>query len=210
MSGASGEDAECPLAELGFKWYGTLHPERSLPTSSIETVWKEVWFAKGSDQVQMDAALRRFETLWETRLEDFRRGTWAPSGIVETAAAIVLFDQVPRNIFRGTPRAYASDDAGYGLSRAVYESPTFAGLPVHLQYTVIIALVHSEKIDDQDCVARFASSLPQTLIGDRFRAIASNHRDRIALFGRFPERNVILGRESTGAELAYMSSIVSN
>ena len=200
---------DVPLSELGIVWYRTFRPDRPLQATAIETVWKEVWFAKGPDQMRMDVELKRFEPMWHALSNNFRSGSWVPRGTLETIQAIVLFDQVPRNIFRGTPMAYASDDIGYTLATSVYESSSFHSLPVHMQYTVIIALVHSEKMSDQDVVAAFASSLPSSLIGDRFRAIASNHRDRIALFGRFPERNSILGRDSTAAEVAYMGSIVA-
>lgn len=204
------QSQDCPpLAELGFVWYGTLHSERTLPTSSIEVVWKGVWFAKGADQARMDSELLRFKPLWEITAKEYRSGAWRPKGVLGTITAIVLFDQVPRNIFRGTPLAYSSDDIGYELAHQTYGSAGFANLPVHLQYMVIIALVHSEKASDQELVARYASAQPQTLLGDRFRAIATNHSDRISLFGRFPERNAILGRESTAAEAAYMSSIVA-
>jgi uncharacterized protein (DUF924 family) len=209
MSVCIDDNLDVPLAELGHVWYRSFHPERVLATTDIETVWREVWFAKGDEQVIMDSKLKRFESLWSEKAVEFRSGAWRPIGVLETIEAIILFDQVPRNIFRGTAKAYMSDDLGYVLAHSVYTDSHFHSLPVHLQYTVIIALVHSEKMIDQEKVLKFADKLPSTLIGDRFRAIANNHRDRIVLFGRFPERNSILGRTSTDKEVAYMSSIVA-
>jgi uncharacterized protein (DUF924 family) len=196
-----------PLVAVAFLWYDSLHPLGVLPTAHIEGVWKERWFAKGPDQVLADAELARFEPLWRSLSQAYREKAWAPNSLLETVAAIILFDQVPRNIFRGTRAAYSSDDIGYELASRLHSSPNFPSLPMHMKYTVIIALVHSEKLSDQDTVGAFAASLPSYLIGDRFRAIAANHRDRIALFGRFPERNAVLGRESTPAETAYLRSV---
>ena len=125
-------------------------------------------------------------------------------------SCVLLFDQVPRNIFRGTPRAYAYDRLAYPLARALHARADFASLPAQLRYMTVICIVHSEKLEDQERVVAFAESLPMDTLGVTFRAIGRNHRDRIALFGRFPERNKYLGRVTTDSERVYMESIYAD
>ncbi|MXO75663.1 DUF924 family protein [Altererythrobacter aerius] len=115
-------------------------------------------------------------------------------------AAILLFDQVPRNIHRGTPEAFASD----GLARAICtrfigrgwhrglsdQARTFAGMP----------LMHSERIADQRASLAYFFDLPDA------RGFARDHWRMIARFGRFPHRNPVLGRQSSAAERAAVAA----
>ena len=118
----------------------------------------------------------------------------------ECLALIIALDQFPRNIFRGTARAYASDarartvarhalDRGY--DRGFHRWPrTFAYLPFE----------HSEDLADQERGVELYRSL-----GDE-NALQSavGHCEAIRRFGRFPHRNVILGRRNTPEEDAYL------
>jgi len=115
-------------------------------------------------------------------------------------ALVILLDQFPRNMFRGTPKAFATDEmakqvAGRGIAagrdKAVDpEVHTFFYMPY----------MHSESLADQDrCVELMAASGKQENI-----KYAEIHRDAIARFGRFPHRNEILGRKSTPEEIAYL------
>jgi uncharacterized protein (DUF924 family) len=95
---------------------------------------------------------------------------------------------------------------------ALHARADFASLPAQLRYTTVICIVHSEKLEDQERVVAFAESLPMDTLGVTFRlgAIGRNHRDRIALFGRFPERNKYLGRVTTDSKRVYMESIYAD
>lgn len=149
------------------------------------------WF-KSSDQ--LDAQLQtRFADDWQrlhTRpLQEFLVDA-------ETAqAAILLFDQVPRNIFRDTPRAYASDPLARDLAKAFIAKGWDARLPSDQRQFIAMPLMHSEELPDQEAsVAYFGLHLPKAL------SFARNHHEMIAKFGRFPHRNALLGRETTAAE----------
>ena len=111
-------------------------------------------------------------------------------------AAVLLFDQVPRNIYRDSPLAFASDP----LAQAVCRGALMRGWEMRLtrpQRQILgMPLMHSEHIADQLAgLAYFAQHSPS--FGFPF---ARDHYRMIARFGRFPHRNAVLGRASTPAE----------
>lgn len=113
-------------------------------------------------------------------------------------AAVILFDQVPRNMFRGDADAYSTDP----LALAVAKEAVKIGLDEELAPTerkfLYMPFQHSENLDDQNrSVLLFAQ------IGDDQQlGYARHHRDIIERFGRFPHRNSILGRASRPDEIA--------
>jgi uncharacterized protein (DUF924 family) len=130
-----------------------------------------------------------------------------------TFGLMVLCDQVSRNAFRGTARAYATD----ALACRIADAPggpraRFDELPVALRMSVVLVFVHSEDAADVAVVdallARLRPALEQVcpFVWASLSAIAGNHKDRMHLFGRVPERNRCLGRASTLAEEAYMAA----
>ncbi len=115
-------------------------------------------------------------------------------------AQIVLYDQITRNIFRGTARAYRYDPRARALVQPLLPPAVeFDTLPFCYKLTCCICLVHSENLTDHALIAdhllpnirrdaRCDPSLLDTLLG-----VCANHRDRVQLFGRIPERNKYLG-----------------
>lgn len=121
----------------------------------------------------------------------------------ETArAAVLLFDQVPRNAFRDDPRAYASDPLARQIAAGAIDARWDERLSSTERQFLYMPFMHSEEIADQDrSVALFAA------LGDpELTKFAKGHRAMIARFGRFPHRNTILGRESTPAELEAVAA----
>jgi uncharacterized protein (DUF924 family) len=165
---------------------------------------REIWF-RATDE--FDAALRReFLADYEAAAADALRSWGAsPEGAL---ALVLLLDQVPRNIFRGTPRAYATDGAalatadralGRGLDQLVPPAwRLFFYMPFH----------HSEDIADQRRSVALFNALPRN--PDRrgsLRRYGCLYVEVIERFGRFPHRNEILGRQSTNAEIAFMAAL---
>ena len=110
-------------------------------------------------------------------------------------AAILLFDQIPRNIFRDSADAYAHDSKARAITCGFVDRGWLAGLTEEQAQFVLMPLMHSETLADQDrSVALFAKHAPDAL------EYARSHRGAIARFGRFPHRNDVLGRETTGEE----------
>ena len=112
-------------------------------------------------------------------------------------AAVLLFDQVPRNVFRDDLRAYASDALAREIAFGAIDAGWDRGLSRTERQFLYMPFMHSEAIADQDrSMALFAA------LGDpEILKFAADHRAMIARFGRFPHRNAVLGRESTPAEL---------
>ena len=117
-------------------------------------------------------------------------------------AAILLFDQVPRNLYRDDGRAFAFDPLARHICRGVLDRGWDKGLTKVERQFIGLPLEHSEHIADQlDSLRYFAA------LGDASTfAFARNHYRMIARFGRFPHRNEVLGRKSTPAELAAIAA----
>ena len=111
-------------------------------------------------------------------------------------AAILLFDQVPRNLFRNDARAFSCDPLARAICRGMLSRGWDQALSLHEAQFTLMPLMHSEDIADQQVsLRRFAA------LGDSFiLGFARDHYRMIAQFGRFPHRNAALGRTSTPAE----------
>jgi uncharacterized protein (DUF924 family) len=115
-------------------------------------------------------------------------------------ALVVLLDQFPRNMFRDSPHAFATDPLARSVaSRAIARGFDHA-IDASMQLFLYMPFMHSEAlIDQENCVELHAA------LGAAGQSkFAVTHRDVIVKFGRFPHRNRILGRESTSEELAFL------
>ena len=111
-------------------------------------------------------------------------------------AAVLLFDQVPRNLYRGTARAYAHDPLARTIANEALHRGWNAGLTPAQRQFLAMPLMHSEDIADQ----RLSLAIYARL-GPRFGwPFARSHYRMVARFGRFPHRNAALGRVSSAAE----------
>ena len=111
-------------------------------------------------------------------------------------AAILLFDQVPRNLFRDDPRAFATDRKAAALTRAFLSRGWHRGLDANARQFVAMPLMHSERIADQRLGLAFFA---RERLYDTLR-FARAHHCMIASFRRFPHRNAVLGRETSAKE----------
>jgi Uncharacterized protein conserved in bacteria len=116
-------------------------------------------------------------------------------------SAIVVLDQFSRNMFRGTPLAFAADWIALREARLAVEAGADQQVSPDERAFFYLPFEHSEDLADQDlCVELFAK------LGDaEYLDYAERHRAVIKEFGRFPHRNAILGRELTNAELDYLA-----
>nr|WP_272916787.1 DUF924 family protein [Alteraurantiacibacter aestuarii] len=112
-------------------------------------------------------------------------------------AAVLLFDQLPRNLYSGSAKAFAFDAKARALTRAVLARGWDSGLTPAQRQFLALPLMHSEQMADQLLAVRY-----YTQLGPRFgMQFARDHHAIIARFGRFPHRNEALGRTSTAAEI---------
>jgi uncharacterized protein (DUF924 family) len=119
-------------------------------------------------------------------------------------ALILLLDQLPRNLFRRSPRAYATDAAALATARdAIARGFDRAVAPVRRCF-IYLPLQHSENLADQETALRLHADLPDHPDKGHFVEAARRHHEIIARFGRFPHRNDILGRRSTPEEREFL------
>jgi uncharacterized protein (DUF924 family) len=127
-----------------------------------------------------------------------------PATPLGNLARLILLDQVPRNLFRGTPRAYATDTVARALARATLDAGLARALTPVQRWFVYLPFEHSEALADQRRALDLFEALTDgpdhasTLISVR------RHLEIIERFGRFPHRNAILGRASTPEETAFL------
>lgn len=170
------------------------------------------WFGEGADYGKLhkrwfekdpafDAEVRsRFSQL---HARQTREGDWleAPH---DCLARIIVLDQFPRHIYRGTPRAFSSDPLALQAARHLVDKGWDRGmLPVERMFAYL-PFQHSESLADQERAAELYEPLQafaETADTGRY-AIA--HRDIIRRFGRFPHRNAALGRASTPEEVEFL------
>lgn len=115
-------------------------------------------------------------------------------------ALLILLDQIPRNIFRGSGHAFATDGLARHYATRALEAGFDRDVDPALRLFFYMPFEHSEDSDDQ---AR-AVDLFTMLGDDNYLHYAIAHRDVIARFGRFPHRNAALGRTSTPDEEAWL------
>lgn len=110
-------------------------------------------------------------------------------------AAILLFDQIPRNIYRASARAFSCDAAARAIAQGVIARGWHGALSRTQNQFVGMPLMHSEHIADQlASLAFFRRHAPGSA------SFARAHYAMIARFGRFPHRNAVLGRATSAAE----------
>ena len=159
------------------------------------------WFEKSPD---FDALIRaRFLATHEAAAAGTLR-LWAQSPLAALALVIAL-DPLPRNMFRGTPQAFATDPMALGVARAMVERGFDEALLPVQRWFAYLPFEHAEELAAQ----RESLALFERLRGDPGSAgtiaFAARHHAIVARFGRFPHRNAILGRASTAEELAFLA-----
>jgi uncharacterized protein (DUF924 family) len=113
-------------------------------------------------------------------------------------AAVILFDQFPRNMFRGNAEQFATDHLALAIARAAVDKGSDEELKKEERGFLYMPFQHSESLADQDRALLLFTALGD---GDQLQ-YAKKHRDVIARFGRFPHRNQMLGRAPRSDELA--------
>jgi uncharacterized protein (DUF924 family) len=157
------------------------------------------WYNGGA---ALDTRIRdRYLGLWEAA----RRGacaTWIcqPDSCL---ALVVLLDQFPRNIFRDDPRAFATDARALAVAKSAVRRGHDKRIALPQRQFLYMPLMHSEMLPDQEKAVRlFLLNFGPGESLNHARA----HRLVIRRFGRFPYRNMALGRESTPEEEAFLAA----
>ena len=156
----------------------------------------EQWFKKNEDFDQM------IENRFSIAIDDAIKGKMNSWEETETGclALIILLDQFTRNVFRDTPRAFAGDKRDLALSQLCFDKDYLTNPYVQRRQFMLMPMMHSENLSVQDA----ALPLFKKYASEKDFEYAEKHRVIIARFGRFPHRNVILGRKSTNEELEFL------
>lgn len=176
----------------------------SCTAAAVLDFWRDAgparWFGKSDT---FDADLRaRFEAAHHAAARG-ELDAWAATAEGALALLLVL-DQFPRNLFRGSAHSYATDGKARAIARAAIAAGHDVQTDAELQMFFYLPFEHSEDLADQHRAVALFEALCERL-GDRaLMKWATLHRDLIQRFGRFPHRNAALGRETTAEEQAFL------
>jgi uncharacterized protein (DUF924 family) len=171
-------------------------PDASNCLAFWQAAGPEKWFAKDDT---FDAAFR--DCFYDLHFAAARRECehWleTPDGAL---ALMILLDQFPRNAFRNTGHMYATDPLARFYARtAIARGHDFQVDPM-LRGFFYLPFGHSEDLSDQDFAVEHCRD-----VSERWDENAKGHRDIVRRFGRFPHRNLILGRVSTEEEMKFLA-----
>jgi uncharacterized protein (DUF924 family) len=161
---------------------------------------RKAWFEK--NPAFDEEIRRRFFSLYELaaaeRLEDWKK---TPAGCL---ALVLLLDQCPRNMFRGSAKAFAADPLARCAARIILDNGWDKAMTPDERMFAYLPFEHSESLPDQErCLAlmKEIAVFPATADLPKW---AEAHLVIIRRFGRFPHRNAALGRESTPEEAEFL------
>jgi uncharacterized protein (DUF924 family) len=173
---------------------------------------RPLWFEKNA---AFDAEIRHRFGGWIEAGAQGRLVEWERRP--DTALAlVVLLDQFPRNIFRNSPRAFLYDSAALGVAGRAVERGHDLVTPLDRRAFFYLPFEHCEQGAAQERAVELFRRWVDAHEGaarneaeDQFRYVL-RHREIIERFGRFPHRNLALGRNSTPEELAFMTEPMSS
>lgn len=168
----------------------------------------KLWFIKSEKTDRL--IQRQYEPVLQALAAD-QAAAWRDAGPRARLAAIIVFDQFSRNIYRGQAKAFAQDAMALSLAQDALDAHDDEALTEVERSFLYLPFEHSEAPENQarsvDLFERLAREARPA-----FKPICQNaldyayqHRDVIAQFGRFPHRNAILGRKNTQAEAVYLA-----
>lgn len=178
----------------------TASPSPSWCDAVLEFWFRELdpkaWFKKSdeTDRLVRARGLAIYEQLARDQPPETRTDPRA------ALAAVIALDQFPRNIFRGTPQAFATDPQALAVAKAAVSANLDHAMSKDERLFLYLPFEHSEDLADQHRSVELLAALgdPELL------RYAEAHRVIIERFGRFPHRNAILGRVSTPEEEEFL------
>ncbi len=174
-------------------WFGA-------PASAARGRPRKVWFEKSD---AFDGEIRvRFSENWE-RAARGELECWQDTPLAALALTVVL-DQFPRNMFRGTAQAFASDALALETAQRMVADGFDRLLRPLERVFAYLPFEHAEDIDAQRRALELFERLDPGLPGSSYLDYARRHHEIVARFGRFPHRNALLGRASTPEEVEFL------
>ena len=174
-------------------WFGTSgDPERYHH--------RQIWFRSTPE---FDAAVRENFAADHDAAMAGKLADWEAEPL-SALALVMLLDQVPRNVFRSTPRAFASDPVALAATMRAMERGSDQAVPAAWRVFFYLPFEHSEVLAHQQRGLDLLLALPPVPGRPGDGHMTRLHLEIIERFGRFPHRNAILGRTSTDEERAFL------
>ena len=174
---------------------------RAIATELVE-FWRDAGMAKwfrGGEAFDAECRARWLDAHFAAARREFDDWMEDADGAL---ALLLLLDQIPRNVFRDSGHAFATDPLALHYANRAIDAGHDAKIDSGLRFFFYLPFEHSEAIADQDRAVELFTSLGNAnLLG-----YANAHRDVIARFGRFPHRNAALGRGNTTEEQAWLAA----
>ncbi|WP_460111857.1 DUF924 family protein [Pseudomonas sp. H3_D04] len=188
-----------PLLEW---WFGTFESPQDIAADK-----GKLWFGKRDSQ-DLEAQTRFGDWVEQALAGGLTEWAQRPEGWL---ALVLLLDQLPRMIFRDTPKSFSGDLRAQALvAQGIAADFDWQLRPIQRVF-IYLVFEHCENLAVQnEAVSRYIDLVKQQPEGDQalftdYLNYAEKHQKVIARFGRFPHRNAVLGRESTAEELAFLS-----
>jgi uncharacterized protein (DUF924 family) len=179
------------LMNIFVTWFGFSHFRRDLPqyqkhdNCDLDNLWRNLWFSKTPET---DAFLKSKFGCYIYLLQDYE-----PANDIERIGAIIMYDQLTRNVFRGSSDAYRFDHIARRHARILM--PRFDDFPVYVQICLILVLIHTEDMSHQNEAVRLHRSIVLKnptcpIVTKTLARIVQVHWDQVSLFGRLPQRQL--------------------
>lgn len=172
----------------------------------VLTFWRSAgpakWFVK-NDRFD-DAIQLKFEPVHHAAARG-QYDAWAHSA-EGSLALIILLDQFPRNLYRGSGHAFATDSKARSIARTALDAGHDRQVEPEIRRFFYLPFEHSEDLVDQNLSIRMFTRLSEETGDTESLRYAVIHEEIIARFGRFPHRNACLGRQTTAEEMAFLEA----
>ncbi|MFZ5477892.1 MAG: DUF924 family protein [Myxococcota bacterium] len=177
-------------------WFGSPDP-RAVPPPELEKRW-----FRGGEAFDREV-IARFAELLDHPEE---AAAWAID-LAGSLAAVVAFDQLPRNAFRGSARAFATDARALRIAGEVVDAGLDREAGVSQRIFLYMPFQHAEdRAQQARAMALFGALAAEAANGPVLLDFAKRHADIVERFGRFPGRNRALGRAATPEEAAWLAA----
>lgn len=182
------------LQEILEFWFGK-------PGEEEYGQYRPIWFQ--TNETHVEEARRRFLPIFE-QAEAGALSAWeaTPEGRL---ALVLLLDQFSFLLFPNTARSFGTDAEARRVARLALERGDEQQFPELLRWFLYLPFEHSEDRADQELSVRLFRSLEPNEVNQLGVDFAERHQRVIERFGRFPNRNIALGRESTPEELEFLA-----
>lgn len=189
------------IDEILVFWFGPAGPQGPVPRAHMARWWEK--------DPAFDEEIRlRFSDVMELAAwGDLDAWRETPEGVL---ALLLLLDQFPRNVHRGTPGAFAQDAKALQIAREAVAQGVDRQLPPLGRVFVYLPFEHAEDLAAQEEACRLFDALHAEAPEDlreacaTFADYARRHHAVVERFGRFPHRNAILGRETSAEEAEFL------